>query len=351
MPSPSSVEATASALEALQLMSDHVIRHLPVVDAQRRVVGVLSLNDLRAGLPFSHDLSELSSEQRRWARRLSVGELMSHAPETASADEPLESAARRMAERGLGCLPVVDAAGQLTGIFTETDAMRALVGLISAIEEVPADDAAGLEATLRRERWRLRRALERSARTERERTEQRHDEPGDAGDAGELRAEEIIEEPLAALMLQRLAELDHALARAARGQLGICETCAGRIPAGRIRALPGVTQCIACARSAERRASAAQRERPLPLPAAPGTRMHTPQGEAQVLRIAPFGTCGECGETEGIYDDASDAVLCSRPGCEMPLEDVEELAVVSLGEETAAIRLEKLRPVDPAPYD
>jgi CBS domain-containing protein len=46
--SPVSIEAGAGALEALDLMVEHGIRHLPVVEAQRRVVGVLSFDDLRA---------------------------------------------------------------------------------------------------------------------------------------------------------------------------------------------------------------------------------------------------------------------------------------------------------------
>ena len=41
---PVSVEPDASALEALDLMVDRGIRHLPVLDAQRRVVGVLAVD-------------------------------------------------------------------------------------------------------------------------------------------------------------------------------------------------------------------------------------------------------------------------------------------------------------------
>jgi DnaK suppressor protein len=50
---------------------------------------------------------------------------------------------------------------------------------------------------------------------------------------------------------RRLEALDHALERAQRGQLGRCERCGGTIPIGRLRALPGTTLCIACARAGE----------------------------------------------------------------------------------------------------
>ncbi|HUK62750.1 MAG TPA: CBS domain-containing protein, partial [Dongiaceae bacterium] len=47
-PDPVSIGPDATAAEALGLMSERGIRHLPVLDARRRVVGVLSLSDLRA---------------------------------------------------------------------------------------------------------------------------------------------------------------------------------------------------------------------------------------------------------------------------------------------------------------
>ena len=53
---PVSIEPDASALAALDLMIDHGIRHLPVVDGARRVCGVLSFDDLRAAVPVSFSL-------------------------------------------------------------------------------------------------------------------------------------------------------------------------------------------------------------------------------------------------------------------------------------------------------
>lgn len=250
MPDPVWVGTETRADEALALMSERGVRHLPVLDTRRRVIGVLSLNDLRAALPFSHLLGPASAEQSGAARQLTAGELMCHSPETIGIAEPLESAARLLAERHLGCLPVVDSGGRLLGIFTETDALRALVALLSAHGEVPPDEFEAVVAELQREQWRLRRQLERQADSRRARVQASRELPGDAIDDAALRSEEALEEPLARLATQRLAALDHALARAARGQLGICESCAGAIPPARLRALPGSTTCARCARSA-----------------------------------------------------------------------------------------------------
>jgi acetoin utilization protein AcuB len=232
-PDPVWVGPEVRASDALALMSERGVRHLPVLDGRRRVVGVLSHNDLRAALPFSPGLS--------------TGELMSHAPETIGPGEPLEQAARTLAERHLGCLPVVDAENRLLGIFSETDALRALVALLSAHGEVPADEPSALVAELERESWRLRRLLERQAQRRRARVQDSREVPGDAVDGAAQRGEELLEEPLARLAARRLAALDHALARAARGQLGVCERCGGPIPAPRLRALPGSTACARCA--------------------------------------------------------------------------------------------------------
>ncbi len=48
---PISIEPDMSALAALDLMIDHAIRHLPVVESDGRVVGIVSFEDLRAALP------------------------------------------------------------------------------------------------------------------------------------------------------------------------------------------------------------------------------------------------------------------------------------------------------------
>jgi len=346
MPDPVWVEAGTHVAEALALMSERGVRHLPVLDAQRRVVGVLSLNDLRAALPFSRDLDSATAAQRAAAEQLAVGDVMSHAPQTIGIAEPLERAARRMAERHLGCLPVVDAGGRLLGIFTETDALRALIALISARGEVPADKFEAVVAELRRERWRLRRQLERQTRARRERAETRRELPGDAADSAAFLGEEVLEEPLAELATRRLAALDHALARATRGQLGICERCGGAIPPARLRVLPGSSTCITCARDPERVGPGATFEPALPAPVVPGTRVHTPQGAGMLARIAVLGTCGSCGEVEGRWDDEHGSV-CSTEGCELPLADVEELAVVELGERSIAVSPETLRRIDP----
>jgi acetoin utilization protein AcuB len=112
---PVAVSAETLASEAWELMVGRRIRHLAVVDAERRVVGVLSRGDLLRGL--------LGAKQ--------VRELMTAHPETVREETPLGEAADRMADRRIGCLPVVDESGRLAGLISETDALRALATLLS----------------------------------------------------------------------------------------------------------------------------------------------------------------------------------------------------------------------------
>jgi acetoin utilization protein AcuB len=252
---PISIEPEASALEALQQMQDHAIRHLPVVDADHRVVGVLSLDDLRAALPFSVGLRQPATlEQRESAREWTVADVMTFAPATLREGADLAEAAERMAERRIGCLPVVDAAGRLAGILTETDLLHALATMLWS-ERVrehagrEGDELGHLVGELRRERDAIAARLDRYHAVERDLATHPGREPLDASDAGSDLSDLRVTERLDALAARRLAALDHALDRAGQGTLGACERCGGRIPPARLRALPGTALCVACARS------------------------------------------------------------------------------------------------------
>lgn len=251
---PVCIDADASALEAFERMWERGIRHLPVCDDARRVVGVLSLEDMRASLPFPISLRRpLEPGERDAAREWRVGEIMTHAPETLGPESSLAEAAERMAEHRIGCLPIIDEQGCLAGLLSETDVLWALatsLGLRKGDERRGrAGDVAALVAELERERERIRGRL--AGRQEAERTLEESDRelPLDEAEHGanlaEIRASRTLDE----LAIRRLAALDHALDRAAQGVLGICEQCGGAIPVARLRALPGATVCVGCARA------------------------------------------------------------------------------------------------------
>lgn len=124
---PVAVDGDASAFDALDLMLTRGIRHLPVIDRSRRVVGVLSIDDLSAafGLPRNRGRALGAADQAR-LRSAQVRDVMTAAPETIRAEGAIAEAADRMADRRIGCLPVVDEEGLLVGMLSETDLLRAL---------------------------------------------------------------------------------------------------------------------------------------------------------------------------------------------------------------------------------
>ena len=256
---PVSVAADASALEALERMQNRGIRHLPVVDGAQRVVGVISIDDLRAALPFDVSLRvPASGVQAESAREWCVGDLMTHAPVTLREGDPLHLAAEKMAERRIGCLPIVDANGRLAGVLSETDLLHALASILwtdrtRERRSAPLPELERLVADLSREREDLARKLDKYHALERDLATHASREPLDEGDSSSDLTELRVTEALDELAIRRLRALDHALERTAKGQLDICDGCDAKIPLARLRALPGTSLCIQCARAGERR--------------------------------------------------------------------------------------------------
>jgi CBS domain-containing membrane protein len=105
-----SISSQAPLLQAESEMRLGRVRHLPVVDAKAKLVGVLSAFDLATALARAPGglVSEAMS-----ARLLTIRE-----------DALAADAARVMRQKKLGSLPVVDAKGRLVGVVTEADFLQ-----------------------------------------------------------------------------------------------------------------------------------------------------------------------------------------------------------------------------------
>ena len=126
-PKPWTVRADATVPEAIALMKDRHVRHLPVVDAGR-VVGVISQGDIDANLP-SRATSLSVQEVTYLINKLTVAKVMSRDPLTISPDALLEQAAVVMRENKIEMLPVVEG-GHLVGVITESDLLDAYIELL-----------------------------------------------------------------------------------------------------------------------------------------------------------------------------------------------------------------------------
>lgn len=112
------VEVGESLWDAWQLLFVSGLRHLVVLDGDGSSLGVLSDRSILAEVPATAD--HLS--RRRVGDVLAMVPLVSVLPD----DEPL-TAARVMVSNAVEAVPVLDHAGRLLGIVTESDIVRWLV--------------------------------------------------------------------------------------------------------------------------------------------------------------------------------------------------------------------------------
>jgi len=92
-------------------------RHIPVVDENENLIGLLSARDVLAALGKG--------------RKKRVGECMTRHIVTVTPETPVPAAIELLLENQFGCLPVVGSDGHLMGIVTETDFLQAARGLFA----------------------------------------------------------------------------------------------------------------------------------------------------------------------------------------------------------------------------
>ncbi len=143
------VGPNATLKQVAELLVERSISGVPVVDAEHRVIGVVSESDIivkGVTRPVMGDLfarlsgRETADERRRNAT--TAYEAMTEPALTIEPDRPISDAARVMLDAGVNRLPVV-ADGRLAGIVTRADLVRAFVRPDGEIwEELRTDLAA-----------------------------------------------------------------------------------------------------------------------------------------------------------------------------------------------------------------
>lgn len=123
---PVTVHPDDYLLDAAAKMAERNIRHLPVIDGERRVVGILSDRDIRNAI--GDPRQALTSDGLPTSLRLQrVGDRMTPGVLTVETDAPLLEVATRFAGERFGAIPVVDSDERLVGIVSYVDVMRELV--------------------------------------------------------------------------------------------------------------------------------------------------------------------------------------------------------------------------------
>ena len=105
------------------------IRHLPVVDAKNRVVGIVTQRDLYKAA-ISSVLQFDRSKEQEWLGKIRVSDVMTQEVTTISPEAGVVEAVDKMVTAKIGSLPVTDTEGKLVGLLTETDCLRCFQDLL-----------------------------------------------------------------------------------------------------------------------------------------------------------------------------------------------------------------------------
>ena len=112
---PTTIRDDTVYWKAFNIMQEKDLHHIPVVNEKNALVGLIARRDLQiAAMHFK----EVPVE---------VFEVMHSPVVTISPGELLSEAAKKMIDERIGGLPVLDTDGQIVGILTETDLLRALI--------------------------------------------------------------------------------------------------------------------------------------------------------------------------------------------------------------------------------
>ncbi len=118
---PIIITRTALLQDAVQLMKQHNIRHLPVVDDDGELVGFVTESDLRQ-FSFPSMVEDIP-----------VHQVMVTNPRTIEANASIEEAARIIHDKKIGGLPVMDN-GRLVGVITASDLLSAFIEVMGLLK-------------------------------------------------------------------------------------------------------------------------------------------------------------------------------------------------------------------------
>jgi acetoin utilization protein AcuB len=124
------VDPEKTVFEAQELMAGNHIRHLPVVDQNRQLIGIVTDRDIRSAMPYNFIKDSCSEEQREQICALTVKDIMTRDPISVSPTYTIQDALLMIQNSKVGALPVVGDDGKLSGILSVRDLLRAFINVL-----------------------------------------------------------------------------------------------------------------------------------------------------------------------------------------------------------------------------
>ncbi len=124
------IDKDASIFEAQEKMAANGIRHLPIVDADNRLTGIVTDRDLRSVMPYRLIKEKGIAQEREKLAHLKVEDIMTRNPKTISPMYTIQDALLMIQKEKVGAFPVVDDEGKLQGILSVRDLLRAFINVL-----------------------------------------------------------------------------------------------------------------------------------------------------------------------------------------------------------------------------
>jgi len=131
-PDPITVFSGMSLPEARLTLSENNFRHLPVVDMEKKLIGIITDRDLRSAYPSSVVSQKDKIIAYEQVEQKTVADIMTVSCSTLSPDDTLDDALLIFDRDQVGGIPIVDEIGLVIGIFSLLDltgAYRKLFGV------------------------------------------------------------------------------------------------------------------------------------------------------------------------------------------------------------------------------
>jgi len=124
------VDQETPILDAQELLAEKNIRHLPVVDDDGRLIGIVTDRDIRSALPYQFFKQSCSAEERQQFCDMKVKDVMTPEPLSISPTYTIQDALLLIQDSKVGALPVVDEERKLKGIISVRDLLRAFINVL-----------------------------------------------------------------------------------------------------------------------------------------------------------------------------------------------------------------------------
>lgn len=126
------INKDADILEAKELMDQYQIRHVPVVEPDGLLIGMITDRDIRSALPSSFYKKDKAAppDKKTAAPSIKVKEIMAQNLVTLSPMDTIQDALLLIQKTLVGALPVVDKKDKLLGIISVRDLLRAFINVL-----------------------------------------------------------------------------------------------------------------------------------------------------------------------------------------------------------------------------